>query len=96
MSWSFKAGTIMSGQTVGWSFWWGDDEREYEGIQVVQAKAVPTDLGGGVGIQFPSTLTILNPRLSYLADEVLGYTYSFDVRNDGFDTDYEIVGTEVG
>ena len=41
MAWELDAGSIATGVSVQWAFWWGDRSREYRGIQVVQAKPEP-------------------------------------------------------
>lgn len=92
MAWHFDAGTLSSGESVTWSFWWGSNA--YQGIQVVQARAVPEDLGGGIQVIFPALFVVTEPGIKLELNG--GYTYSVTVTNKGpWSTRYELVGGAV-
>ena len=93
MAWRVYGGTINPGQSIRFAFWW--DRHAYQGIQVVQARPIPTTAVDLI-IALRATLKTTDPSVKQEVGPI-GYTYVVTVTHvDGSSTEYELVGQRVG
>jgi hypothetical protein len=101
MTWQLDLGQIDPGNSVTVSFWWNDQQHQYQGIQVAQAR--PGDIvGGGLEIRADATLTtsVVSVELddpTVISPQFDGITYHVTVTNEGpWSTHATLFGNSVG